>query len=77
MVGAFVLIQARPGASSSVGKAVGEIEGVVAAYIVTGPYDVVAHVEAEEMDRLGRLVVGKVQAVEGVTRTITCPIIHV
>jgi DNA-binding Lrp family transcriptional regulator len=33
---------------------------------VTGPYNVIALVEARNLDELGRLVVGKVQAIEGV-----------
>jgi hypothetical protein len=27
------------------------------------------------MDALGRMVVAKIQAVEGITRTLTCPVV--
>jgi len=37
---------------------------VRSADIVTGPYDVVARVEAASIDALGRLVVSKIQAIE-------------
>jgi DNA-binding Lrp family transcriptional regulator len=76
MVEAFVLIQAEVGMSSRVGEAVAAIKGVRSADVVTGPYDVIARVEAGTIDALGRLVVSKVQAVEGVTRTLTCPVVR-
>ena len=77
MITAFVLIQAQVGMSSSIGAAVGQIEGVSASHVVTGPYDVIVEAEATDIDELGRLVVARIQGVEGVMRTITCPVIHV
>jgi DNA-binding Lrp family transcriptional regulator len=76
MVQAFVLIQAGVGMASRVGQAVSGIKGVRSTDIVTGPYDVVARVEAASIDALGRLVVSKIQAVEGITRTLTCPVVR-
>lgn len=76
MVQAFVLIQAGVGIVSQVGQAVSAIQGVRSADIVTGPYDVVVRVEAASIDALGRLVVSKIQAVEGITRTLTCPVVR-
>jgi len=76
MVQAFVLIQAGVGMASRVGQAVGAIQGVRSADIVTGPYDVVVRVESASIDALGRLVVSKIQAVEGITRTLTCPVVR-
>jgi DNA-binding Lrp family transcriptional regulator len=43
---------------------------------VAGPYDVIARAEARGMDDLGRLIVSKIQAVNGVTRTLTCAVTH-
>lgn len=76
MVQAFVLIQTDVGRSSDVRAAMGEIDGVVEVKEVTGPYDVVARVEASSMDHLGRLVLSQVQKVEGITRTLTCPVVE-
>jgi hypothetical protein len=76
MVQAYVLIQARVGMTSRVGKAVTTIQGVRYADVVTGPYEVVARVEATTIDRLGRLVVSKIQAIEGVARTLACPVVR-
>jgi DNA-binding Lrp family transcriptional regulator len=76
MVEAYVLIQAQVGRAAEVADAVGKIPGVRFADVVTGPYDVVVRVEAAEIDGLGKLIVAKVQAVVGVTRTLTCPVLH-
>ena len=43
---------------------------------VTGPYDVIVRAEAQNVDELGKLVVAKIQGVEGITRTLTCPVVH-
>jgi hypothetical protein len=43
---------------------------------VTGPYDVIVRAQADDVDNLGRLVVAKVQAVHGITRTLTCPVVN-
>lgn len=76
MVEAFVLIQAGVGMASRVGRAMSAIQGVRSADAVTGPYDVVARVEAANIDALGSLVVSKIQAVGGVARTLTCPVVR-
>ncbi|MDP9225832.1 MAG: Lrp/AsnC ligand binding domain-containing protein [Actinomycetota bacterium] len=76
MVEAYVLIRAEVGMSADVADAVGKIAGVRFADVVTGPYDVVIRAEAAAIDQLGKLIVAKVQAVVGVTRTLTCPVVH-
>ena len=50
--------------------------GVQIAQVVTGPYDVIARVDAASMEALGT-VIDRIQAVAGVTRTLTCPVIRV
>ena len=44
---------------------------------VAGPYDVIAIVEAASIDALGKIVVSRIQSVKGVTRTLTCPVVHI
>jgi DNA-binding Lrp family transcriptional regulator len=43
---------------------------------ITGPYDIIARVQAPGLDQLGRLVASCIQAVDGVTRTLTCTVLH-
>ena len=73
-VQAYTLIQTEVGKASSVAKAVSAIAGVTIAEGVTGPYDVIMRAESASMEDLGRTVLAKVQAVAGITRTLTCPV---
>lgn len=73
-VKAYILIQAEVNAAQ-VAQEIRAIEGVESAEDVSGPYDVIVLVSAGNMDDLGKLVVSKIQAVEGITRTLTCPIV--
>jgi DNA-binding Lrp family transcriptional regulator len=74
-VRAFVLIKTELGAAADVARQIREVAGVVSASDVTGPYDIIAEAQAGSIDELGRMVVGKVQQIEGITRTMTCPVI--
>ncbi|MER7672665.1 Lrp/AsnC family transcriptional regulator [Kitasatospora sp. NPDC058162] len=76
MVHAYILIQTGVGKASAVADTIGKIPGVLTAEDVTGPYDVIVKAEAETMDDLGRMVVANIQKVEGITRTLTCPVVH-
>ena len=76
MVEAYVLIQVEVGRAADVADAVGKIPGIRFADVVTGPYDVIVRAEARNVDELGKLVVAKVQGVPGITRTLTCPVVH-
>ena len=76
-VQAYVLIQTEVGKAAQVANAVGNIEGVTSAEDVTGPYDVIVRAEAESVDELGKMVVSRIQAVDGITRTLTCPVVHI
>ncbi len=75
MVEAYILIQTEVGKAASVAQQVAAIEGVQAAEAVTGPYDAIVHTQAPDVDSLGKLVVAKIQSIEGITRTLTCPVV--
>ena len=75
-VSAYVLIQTEVGKAAQVAHEVSGIDGVASAEDVTGPYDVIVRAEARNVDELGKLVVAKVQGVPGITRTLTCPVVH-
>ncbi len=76
-VHAYVLIQTDVGKAAHVAQELSRIEGVLVAEGVTGPYDVIARAEAPSMDDLGRMVVRDMQQIEGITRTITCPVVTI
>lgn len=72
-VSAYILIQAEVNAAE-VARELRNLDGVESADDVSGPYDVIVRITAADMDSLGQVVVSKVQSVEGITRTLTCPI---
>jgi DNA-binding Lrp family transcriptional regulator len=76
VVQAYILIQTEVGKAADVATAIAQIPGVTLAEDVTGPYDVIVRAEAQGVDELGKLVVAKVQGVPGITRTLTCPVVH-
>jgi len=77
VVQAYILIQTEVGKAADVARQIAELEGVTLAEDVTGPYDVIVRAEARNVDELGKLVVARVQGVEGITRTLTCPVVHI
>ena len=76
MVQAYILVQTEVGKAAAVASEISGIPGVVSAEDVTGPYDVIVRAEAEDVNKLGQLVVARVQGVGGITRTLTCPVVH-
>jgi len=75
-VDAYVLIQTDVGKAAEVARKAGQITGVVNADDVTGPYDVIVRTRAASVDELGHLVVSEIQRIEGITRTVTCPVVN-
>ena len=76
MVQAYILIQTDVGRSSDVSLEIRQLPGVTLAEDVTGPYDVIARIEAASVDELGQLVISRIQDVKGITRTLTCTVVH-
>jgi DNA-binding Lrp family transcriptional regulator len=76
MVAAYILIQCEAGTVGQVVKGLKDIDGVPSAVAVTGPYDVIARAEDDSLDGLGVLVVSRIQVISGITRTLTCPVLH-
>ena len=74
-VTAYVLIQTEVGRSSEITLTCAAVAGVVSANEVIGPYDVIVRARAEDVEQLGRLVVSRLQAIPGITRTLTCSVI--
>jgi DNA-binding Lrp family transcriptional regulator len=73
---AYVLIQTEVGKAGQVADEIKKIGGVVSADNVTGVYDIIALVQSDSVDELGKKVVKEIQLVQGITRTLTCPIVN-
>ena len=76
-VHAYVLIQTDVGKAAQVAQQVSAIDGRGRRRGRDGPYDVIARAEAPSMNDLGRMVVRDIQQIEGITRTITCPVVKI
>ena len=76
MVNAYILIQTEVGKAGQVTDQVRSIEGIVSVDPVTGPYDIVARADADDLDLLAKGTVMPMQELEGITRTLTCPILQ-
>jgi len=76
VVQAYILIQTEVGKAADVAITIKDIKGVAQVDAVTGPYDVIVLTEADNVDALGKMVVSRVQGVPGITRTLTCSVVH-
>lgn len=76
MVQAYILIQTEVGRARDVAAEISDIPGVARVDAVTGPYDVIVLAEAGNVDDLGKMIVSRVQLVSGITRTLTCSVVH-
>jgi DNA-binding Lrp family transcriptional regulator len=78
VIAACILIQTEAGKAATVAEALRDVPGVSETASVAGPYDVIARARARarDVDQLGTLVASRVQALDGVTRTMTCPVVR-
>jgi DNA-binding Lrp family transcriptional regulator len=76
VIAGYVFIHTEVGTANDVAAALRGLPCVSAADSVAGPYDVIARLEAGTIDELGAQVLSRVQAIRGVLRTTTCPVIY-
>lgn len=76
MAAAYVLVNAAPGRAGEARKQMTEIPGVKSAHAVTGAYDIIVFIEGGDISELGNTVVSRIQAIDGVTQTMTCVVVE-
>ena len=69
---AFVLIETAVGRSKEVATALKQLESVKSVDSVTGPYDIITIIEANDLNEIGDLVTSKIHPIAGISRTVTC-----
>lgn len=69
---AFILIETMVGRTREIADAMNKIEGVKSVDLVTGPYDIIAVVEAETLNKIGDIVTQIIHPIGGISRTVTC-----
>jgi DNA-binding Lrp family transcriptional regulator len=76
MLSAYVLIETEVGKVAHVAQALTKLDGVQLVEDLAGPYDVIARLQAPSLDELGRLVASQIQVLDGLSRTLTCIVLH-
>ena len=76
VIAAYILIQTEAGQAATVAAALRDLPGVWETASLAGPYDVIARAQARNIDELAKLVTSQVQALDGVSRTMSCPVVH-
>jgi len=75
MTSAYIMIKSSPGSEGDIYAKITKINGVRTAHTITGPYDLIAFVEAGSLDLLGKTVISKIQNLKGITDTMTCVVV--
>ncbi|MDD5557642.1 MAG: Lrp/AsnC ligand binding domain-containing protein [bacterium] len=70
-VRAYIFVEATQGRAIDICGEIARVKGVVSAHAVTGPHDIIALVEADDVNELGEFIVSRIQNVAGVIRTMT------
>jgi DNA-binding Lrp family transcriptional regulator len=72
----YILVETEVGRTQAVGRAMRDLKPTMARVIavdtVTGPFDVIVQLEADDLDLLGKCITEDIQRVAGVQRTTTC-----
>jgi DNA-binding Lrp family transcriptional regulator len=80
MMRAYVLIESAVGKANNVSEGVKDLDfedaNIISVDAVTGPFDVIALLESDDLDKLGRAITDGIQQVEGVQRTTTCLVVR-
>jgi DNA-binding Lrp family transcriptional regulator len=72
MAKAFILIETEVGRNKEIVRSIRQLKKVTSVDYVTGPYDIIALVEAENLNDIGDLVTQNIHPITGITRTTTC-----
>ena len=69
---AFILIETSVGRTKDVVAALRSVHEIASVDAVTGPYDIIAVIEASDLNSVGNAVTSRVHVVPGIVRTVTC-----
>jgi len=77
VIAAYILIQTETRKAAVVAAALRDLPDVSDTASLAGPYDIIARAQAPGIDELAKLVTSRVQALDGMSRTMTCPVVHI
>jgi DNA-binding Lrp family transcriptional regulator len=70
-IAAFIFVECAAGRAIQVAREIRQIPGVTYAHAATGPYDVIALIQAPDLQIMGEMVIQRIQSITGVIRTQT------
>lgn len=74
---AYLLIETKVGESKEVLDKLAQLDGVKSADPVTGPYDIIAIIEREDLSDIASLVTGEIGSIDGISRNVTCVALYI
>jgi DNA-binding Lrp family transcriptional regulator len=69
---AYLLVETAVGKTRDVAGTLRGLDGIDTVDVVTGPYDIIAVINGDDMSVVGNLVTERIHTVPGVVRTVTC-----
>jgi DNA-binding Lrp family transcriptional regulator len=69
---AYLLVETAVGKTRDVAGTLRSLDGIDTVDVVTGPYDIIAVINGDDMAVVGNLVTERIHTVPGVVRTVTC-----
>jgi len=75
-ISAYVFVNIKAGNAINAVSNIRKIKGVKQAHAITGLHDIIAYVEAPDVNSVGKMVVSKIQKIQSVDRTVTCLTVH-
>jgi DNA-binding Lrp family transcriptional regulator len=69
---AYILIETAVGKTNEVSDALKQMPMMKAVDTVTGPFDIIATAEADDLPSIGDLISDGMHSVPGIVKTVTC-----
>ena len=69
---AYILIETAVGKTNDVSAALKEMDMMNSVDTVTGPWDIIAVAEADDLPSIGDLISDGMHGVPGIVKTVTC-----
>ncbi|MEN3184342.1 MAG: Lrp/AsnC ligand binding domain-containing protein [Atribacterota bacterium] len=74
-VQAYILIQVQAGKAQGIKRELSQLPYFLRVDRIMGPFDIIALVEVESNREIGEVVLKEIHSMNGVKRTLTCPVI--
>ena len=69
---AYILIETAVGKTNNVSSSLKDMEMMKSVDTVTGPWDIIAVAEVDDLPSIGELISEKLHAIDGIVKTVTC-----